>query len=185
MEELNPAIANTSNAMSFDTDGIHLTMIKKMGYKDLERIHRTFNNWGRLHHGLGKNLELPSSASRVNRYDDYSSYRPLSFSRHFGKLLERISTNRIDKYLNLHKIIEEREILRTEIITVRLRYRLHISMERAEESELPTALLIVDLEKAFDSIWISGRLYKLQNYNIAREMIRILESFLRNREAFI
>ena len=32
MEELNAAIANTSNTRSFDTDGIHLSTIKKMGY---------------------------------------------------------------------------------------------------------------------------------------------------------
>ena len=46
-------------------------------------------------------------------------------------------------------------------------------------------MLDIDLEKASDSVWISGFLYKLLNYNIAGRMIRILEAFLRNRQLFI
>ena len=43
-EELNPAIAITSNHRLFDTGGIHLSMIKKMGYKAREMSLQIFNN---------------------------------------------------------------------------------------------------------------------------------------------
>ena len=44
MEELNAAIANTSNTKSVDTVGTHLSMIKKMGYKAQKMFLQTFNN---------------------------------------------------------------------------------------------------------------------------------------------
>ena len=44
MEELNAAIANTSNTRSFDTYGIHLSMIKNMGYKAQEILLQNFKN---------------------------------------------------------------------------------------------------------------------------------------------
>ena len=67
MEELNAAIAKTSNTRSFDTDGIHLSMIKNMGYKARELLLQILNNCWRLRHGLEKNRELFSSVSRIKR----------------------------------------------------------------------------------------------------------------------
>ena len=81
MEELNAAIAITSNTRSFDTDGIHLSLIKKMGYKAREMLLQIFNNcW--------ETASWPWKESRVifirkpnkERHDDSSSYRPLSIS---------------------------------------------------------------------------------------------------------
>ena len=131
MEELNAAIANTSNTRSFDTDDIHLSMIKNLGYKARELLLQIFNNcW--------ETASWPWKESRVifirkpnkERYDDCSSYRPLSISSHFGKLLERILAGRINKYLDLHNIIgQEQEGFRTKRNTVRSLYRLHLSLE--------------------------------------------------------
>ena len=115
MEELNAAIANTSNTSSFDTDGVHLSMIRNMGYKAREMLLQTFNN-------CRETASWPWKESRViftrkpnkERYDDCSSYRPLSISSHFGKLLERFLAGRINKYLDLHNIIgQEQEGFRT------------------------------------------------------------------------
>ena len=178
MEEPNAAIANTSNSRSFDTDGIHLSMIKKMGFKAREMLLQIFNNcWETVSWPWKESRDIFIRLPDKETYDDCSSYRPFSISSHFGRLLERILAGRINKYLNLHNIIgQEQEGFRTKRNTVRSVYRLHLSLERANASKLPTALLNIDLEKAFDSVWISGRLYKLRNYIVGR-VIRILEAF--------
>ena len=98
----------------------------------------------------------------------------------FGKLIERILAGRINKYLDLHNIIgQAQEGFRTKRNSVRSLYRLHLLLARANVSIFPTASLNIDLEKAFDSVWKSGLLYKLRNYNIADRMFRIIEVFLR------
>ena len=134
MEELNAAIANTSISRSFDTDGIHLSIIKNMGFKAREMLLQIFNNcW--------ETASWPWDESRVSiirkpkkeRYDDCSSYRPLSISSLFGKLLGRNLAGGITKYLDLHNIIgQEQEGFRMKRNTVRSLYRLHLSLERAK-----------------------------------------------------
>ena len=78
----------------------------------------------------------------------------MSNSSLFGKLLERVLTNGINKYLDLHNILgEEQKGFRTGRNTVRSLYRLHLTLERAKASQLPTTLLSKDLENASDSAW--------------------------------
>ena len=43
-------------------------------------------------------------------------------------------------------------------------------LENANRSRLPTALLKIDFEKAFDSVWVDGLLFKLLEHNISGKM---------------
>ena len=42
-----------------------------------------------------------------------------------------------------------------------------------------------DLEKAFDSVWINGLLWKLNHIGITGNILGIFESFLRNRQLYV
>ena len=96
----------------------------------------------------------------------------------FVKFLEQILAGRINKYPDKrNKFGQEQEGFRTKRNTVRSLYRLHLSLERAEASNLSTALLYINLKK--NTIWIIGLLYKLSNYRNNGRMFRILEAFLR------
>ena len=46
-------------------------------------------------------------------------------------------------------------------------------------------LISLDLEKAFDSVWINGLLWKLNNIGITGNVFGLIESFLRNRQLFV
>ena len=58
-------------------------------------------------------------------------------------------------------------------------------LENAKRSRLPTALLNIDLEKAFDSVWVDGLLFKSLEHNISGTMYQIIKSFLKTRVASI
>ena len=62
---------------------------------------------------------------------------------------------------------------------------MHLVLKEAKRSKKPTALLNIDLEKAFDSIWVQGLLYKLESVNLPHRMLCIISSFLSNRKGFI
>ena len=62
---------------------------------------------------------------------------------------------------------------------------MHLVLKEAKRSKKPTALLNIDLEKAFDSIWVQGLLYKLESVNFPHRMLCIISSFLSNRKGFI
>ena len=48
-----------------------------------------------------------------------------------------------------------------------------------------TELLNIDLEEAFDSVWIDGLLYELRHYHVNGKKFSIMRTFLKNLEAFI
>ena len=60
-------------------------------------------------------------------------------------------------------------------------------LKNANRSRLLTALLNLDLEKAFDSVWMDILLLKLleHNFNISCKMYRMIKSFLKSRVASI
>ena len=185
--ELKNAILKSSNTKSFDIDGLHLTMIKNLGTKALLFLLNIFNVCWEYH-------VWPWTESRVvfirkpnkERYYECSSYRPLSISSHIGKTLERILATRIKSYLDVNGLLgDEQEGFRSKRNTTRSLYRLHLMLENAKRSRLPTALLNIDLEKAFDSVWVDGLLFKLLEHNISGKMYQIIKSFLKTRVASI
>ena len=115
-------------------------------------------------------------------YKRCSSYRPLSISSHIGKLFERMISARLKLYFETHNILdEEQEGFWTNRSTSRSLYRMHLILEEAKRSKKPTALLNIDLEKAFDSIWVQGLLYKLELVSLPHRLLCIISSFLSNQ----
>ena len=80
---------------------------------------------------------------------------------------------------------DEQEGFRSKRNTTRSLYRLHLLLENAKRSRLSTALLNIDLEKAFDSVWVDGLLFKLLDHNIFGRMYWIIKPFLKSRLASI
>ena len=117
------------------------------------------------------------------RYDECSSYRPLSISSHNGKTLGRILATRIKSYLVVNGLLgDEQEGFRSKRNTTR---PLQLMLKIAKRSRLPTALLNIDLEKAFNSVWVDGLLFKLLEHNISGKMYQIIKSLLKTRVASI
>ena len=179
---------NSSNNKSFDIDGLHSTMIKTLGIKALFFLPNVFNACWEYQCGHGRSHESVIFIRKPNkeRYDECSSYRPLSISSHVGKTLERILATRIKSHLDVNGLLgDEQEGFRSKRNTTRSLYRLHLMMENAKRSRAPTALLNIDLEKAFDNVWVEGLLFELLEHNISGKMYQILKLFLKTRVASI
>ena len=62
---------------------------------------------------------------------------------------------------------------------------MQLELQDVQRNKKPAVLLNMDIEKAFDSVWIDGLLYKLQNIGITRYLLSITQAFLSNRLSFI
>ena len=82
-------------------------------------------------------------------------------------------------------LADEQEDFRRKRNTVRLLYMLHLNLELSRTTKTPTALINIDLEKAFNSVRIDGLLYKRRNYHVKAKVFSILRTFLKNPEAII
>ena len=121
--------------------------------------------------GHGRSQELSSYANQTKRdmtnaLHFYHSQSPV------------VSTKRWKEYLqpDVNLLLgDEQEGIRN---STRLLDRLHFTLENAKHSRWPRAMINIDLEMAFESVWIDSSLFKLLEHNFPALMYWTIESFL-------
>ena len=186
IEELNEAIDHQKTGKkSIDLEGNHPNMIKHMGDQLKRLLLQLFN----------LSLETgcwPWKTSKViflkkpgkGSYNIPGNYRPITIASYFGKLMERILEARLRKYLEDNNMIDEnQEGFRRKKNTVRYLYRLvnSIKIKIGKKHKKYAISLLVDMEKAFDSVWVKGLLYKLRTRGIKGRFLKLIENFLEER----
>ena len=106
-----------------------------------------------------------------------SSYRPISLLDTIGKLFEKIMPTRIVYELGQHGL------LRDEQFGFRPRHSTSLQLARFVEritrnfgERILTAAVFLDVDKAFDTVWVEGLLYKLTVLNIPSYLVHIISS---------
>ena len=110
------------------------------------------------------------------------NHRPISLLNTLSKLLERLILTRILSWLTNSNLISQyqagfRKGRQTKDQILRL---VQDGIEAFNKRQHMTAIFI-DIEKAFDKVWINGLLYKLHHYNIPNYLGKWLQCYLTNR----
>ena len=187
MYELECAIKDIPQSDAFDNDAIHASMLKYFGIRMKRRLLKLFNScWHEsTWHRNSSRVIFIKKPGKPN-YAFSSSYRPITLSSHVGKIFEKMINRRLRTFFTSCKTIEEeQEGFREKRSTVRSLYRMQLESKDFQRKKKPAVLLNIDLEKAFDSVWIDGLMYKLQNIGITGNLISLIQAFLSNRLSFI
>ena len=184
ISELNEAIhKQKTDAKSTDSYGIHPIMLKHFGSKTREFITMLFNRI--LEHGVWQWTASLTSMIRKEGRDNYlkpGSYRPICISSYIGKLLERIIERRLVLFgVNSGIIDQEQEGFLPKKNTSRYLYRMISSLHEARRRKLTSIILLIDFEKAYDSIPVKCLLVKLHRFGVRGRVLRLLASFLSTR----
>ncbi|GFW54561.1 probable RNA-directed DNA polymerase from transposon BS [Trichonephila clavipes] len=113
----------------------------------------------------GKNKKFPDS------------YRPISLLSSLSKIAEHIILNRINQFINDTNFLNPNQYGFTKQPTAQT-HRTNLGW--FPERQIHWSLLL-DIQKAFDRVWISGLIYKLITNNFPAPLIRIINSYLVNR----
>ena len=124
--------------------------------------------------------------SGKDTYAKPGSYRPISISSYIGKLIEKILTSRIYKFLNICMLHDpNQEGFMPSRNTIRYLNRLINGIKCDIQKKLTTICLFIDFEKAFDSIWKAGLIVKLHDIGIRGNILKLINDFLVNRKVTI
>lgn len=111
------------------------------------------------------------------------SYRPISLLNTMGKILEKII------YKRLVSIVEEKNLLpnyqfgfRRGHSTIHQAARIKQHIQENKRQNKSTGMILLDIEKAFDSIWHDGLIYKLIKMKLPSYLIHMINAFIRNRK---
>ncbi|GFT42918.1 probable RNA-directed DNA polymerase from transposon X-element [Trichonephila clavipes] len=118
----------------------------------------------------GKNQNIPSS------------YRPISLLSTLSKITESIILTRLKDFLYTNNIINPNQYgFTNKLSTLHPLLNLTEAISEGFHSKKSTGAVFLDIQKAFDRVWLTGLTYKLINYNIPPPLVFLLHSYNSNR----
>lgn len=110
------------------------------------------------------------------------SYRPISLLSSIGKIFERVIRDKLIVFLTEKSIIKDEQFgFREEHSTVHQIRRIVNIITDNKKHRKSTGMFLIDMEKAFDTVWHNGLLYKLSKFGAPIYLIKLIASFLRDR----
>lgn len=110
------------------------------------------------------------------------NYRPISLLNTLAKLTEKIILQRINKIDKKHKITTDCQFgFRPQHNTTQQVARITNDITSNFNKDKVTVMVLMDIQKAFDRVWINGLIYKLIKLKIPNNLIKTIHSYLDNR----
>ena len=117
--------------------------------------------------------------------DTPSNYRPISILSCISKLIEKLTYNRLIKYIENRSILHSNQFgFRSAHSTVHAITAIHEKILENVDNSKHTISIYLDLSKAFDSVNHSILLNKLEHYGIRGTALDFFQSYLTNRQQF-
>lgn len=167
-------------------DGIPYLLLKNLPRKTIVQLMHIINaifllqhfpnDWKKavviLVHKPGKDPSLPSS------------YRPISLLNTLGKLTEKIVLVRINRTVESLSILPPEQFgFRPRHNTTLLAAKLTTDIFSGFNREMNTVLLLLDMERAFDTVWHAGLIYKLAHvHGLPLHLVALVYSFIKDRK---
>jgi hypothetical protein len=113
-----------------------------------------------------------------------SSYRPITLLSCLGKLLERLIAARLENIVEHKKLLSTSQSgFQRQQGTMDVLIRLESHIRTAQAASEVCLVVYIDLQGAFDKVWIDGLLYKLAQAGLSGAMSRWLYAYLTSRSA--
>lgn len=117
---------------------------------------------------------------------DTTNYRAVSVFPQFSKIVEKIFINRLNKFIDKHKLLSDSQYgFRSQSSTALALMESIEEITNAIEHKQHAIGIFIDLEKAFDTINHDIFINKLEWYGIRGTVLHWMESYLTDRRQFV
>ncbi|GFX81940.1 RNA-directed DNA polymerase from mobile element jockey [Trichonephila clavipes] len=104
-----------------------------------------------------------------------SSYRSISLLSTIGKLTESIILHRLKNFINENNILNPNQYgFTNKLSTLHPLLRLTENISEGFQKKKSTGAVFLDIQKAFDRVWINGLTFKLITYKIPPPLIHLI-----------
>ena len=113
------------------------------------------------------------------------NYRPISLLPICGKFLEKLIFNKLYSYLQLNDLITPNQsgFRPGDSTTNQLLYLVDEIYQAFDSTEsLEVRAVFLDVSKAFDKVWHSGLIFKLEQNGVSGSLLKLFENYLSNRK---
>lgn len=118
---------------------------------------------------------------------DVSSYRPISLTNSIAKIFEKLVKEKIERFVMKKKIIPPQQFgFRKKHSPLMQTKRITCFIGCNKKVQKSVGLVKLDVEKASDSVWHDGLIYKLkEKFNFPPTLWKLIDSFIRDREFMV
>ncbi|GFU91494.1 probable RNA-directed DNA polymerase from transposon X-element [Trichonephila clavipes] len=111
-----------------------------------------------------------------------ASYRPISLLSTLSKITESIILTRLKNVININNIINPNQYgFTNKLSTLHPLLNLTEAISEGFQRKKSTGAVFLDIQKAFDRVWLTGLTFKLITYNIPPPLICLLHSYNSDR----
>lgn len=187
-EELKQTIKKLRNAKAPGHDGVANIMIKKLPSRATTSLVKLFNACLSLgyfpnHFKIAKIKAIPKPGKDLRIP---TNYRPISLLSCVGKLFERLIHSRLVAHIDVNNLWKREQFgFRQQHSTVQQLKRVTNFIQTNKSNRRTTSMVLLDIEKAFDTIWHDGLIYKLGKMHTPIYIVKIVQSFTTERSFMV
>ena len=123
---------------------------------------------------------------KTGKTEELTNYRPISILTCFSKIFEKLIYSRLISFFRKNPVLHDYQYgFRNGMSTTHAVLDVITSTCDQINNEQYTGLILLDFKKAFDTICHTKLLHKLEQYGIRGEALKLLHSFLSNRQQFV
>jgi Reverse transcriptase (RNA-dependent DNA polymerase). len=165
-------------------DGVTNSMLKQLSYHFVNHLVVIYNSALKLQHfpETWKKADVVTIPKQGKDPKFPQNRRPISLLSCLGKVYEKIILERFKKFVFTNNLIPDEQFgFIPGCSTTHQLIRLMEYITSGFERKMTTVAVFLDINKAYDSTWHTGLIYKLLSMNFPGELIRVIDSFLVRR----
>lgn len=179
---------NLNNKKSTGTDGIPNVVLKQIPTSMIHIYATLFNNLlNHRHYPMHWKKAAVAPILKKDKDDaNPTSYRPISLLPNISKIFEMVINDALLFECSRNNILPENQFgFRAKHSTLHAINKLTSDVCWAMNGKKCVGACLIDLEKAFDSIWIDGLIFKLIKKGLQVHMVEIIINMIKNRSFVI
>lgn len=166
-------------------DNIDNTLVKSLTRKATVQLTYIINAILKLNHfpSAWKSAHIIPIPKPNKLHSNPSNYRPISLLNTLAKLTEKIILIRLNNFDRKHKITADCQFgFRAKHNTTQQVVRIVNDITTNYNKDKVTVMTLLDIQKAFDTVWITGLLHKLITMDFPPNLIKLIHTYLTNRQ---
>ena len=188
ISEVKAALESIDGSKAAGPDFVHPRLLKELPEEGIATATTLFNLSFKLSQ-VPQNWRQAKIIPLLKKDKDpglISSYRPVSLTSVIGKWMERVLNNRLRYVLESRNLLSQTQAgFRPNRTVEDQLLRLTQEISDGFQERHRSVLVLLDYSKAYDKVWRDGLLSKLIKKGISVKLLRWIQAWLSNRQAWV